>query len=205
MGRDGVPCGHYLPISAMHNVANRDELLAEGLQATRRMSVPAGALLLWDTRTIHQGWEGGAKKRTHSSSVETPEQKRSPSLLCAFCRPTPCGACLLGTTGAARFGCETSKGILCCSWCCFVALCHRDQRLIRTSLRFKKFHSASGWTWRFSSRRQFLPCHLTRPPSAQLALNHPSHRLYDFPAPQMSLGGRRAECTQKSRHAGVRK
>jgi len=34
---------------------------AEALAGARRVPVPAGALLLWDSRTTHQGWSGGPR------------------------------------------------------------------------------------------------------------------------------------------------
>merc|ERR1712217_890136 len=33
----------------------------EACAATRRIPVPAGALLLWSSCTVHQGWDGGPR------------------------------------------------------------------------------------------------------------------------------------------------
>lgn len=39
----------------------REELLSEALLNSRRVPCPAGSLLLWDSRTVHQGWRGGPR------------------------------------------------------------------------------------------------------------------------------------------------
>eukprot|EP00438_Fugacium_kawagutii_P028153 Skav232366 [mRNA] locus=scaffold4481:31371:32243:+ [translate_table: standard] len=39
----------------------REELLGEALLNCRRVPCPAGSLLLWDSRTVHQGWRGGPR------------------------------------------------------------------------------------------------------------------------------------------------
>lgn len=57
----GVKCGHYFPLGAMQDQALRDELLTAALAGTERLPVSAGSLLLWDSRTIHQGWRSGPR------------------------------------------------------------------------------------------------------------------------------------------------
>merc|ERR1719215_376806 len=39
----------------------RDRLIQGWEEKGRRMPVPAGALLLWTSRTTHQGWSGGPR------------------------------------------------------------------------------------------------------------------------------------------------
>jgi hypothetical protein len=48
-------------INNLHNYAERDNLAAQAILNTRRVPCPAGSLLLWDSRTIHQGWSGGPR------------------------------------------------------------------------------------------------------------------------------------------------
>merc|ERR1712070_32019 len=39
----------------------RQAFIDEAVSKTRRVPCPAGSLLLWDSRTIHQGWSGGSR------------------------------------------------------------------------------------------------------------------------------------------------
>merc|ERR1712070_645112 len=39
----------------------RQAFIDEAVGKTRRVPCPAGSLLLWDSRTIHQGWKGGPR------------------------------------------------------------------------------------------------------------------------------------------------
>merc|ERR1712216_818659 len=48
-------------INHLQNCCDRDELAAQAIAGTRRVPCPAGSLLLWDSRTIHQGWAGGPR------------------------------------------------------------------------------------------------------------------------------------------------
>lgn len=52
---------HYSPISAMSNRVAAAELLDQFKAGARRVPVPAGGLLLWSSRTMHQGHSGGAR------------------------------------------------------------------------------------------------------------------------------------------------
>lgn len=54
-------CGQSIRLSHLHNGRLRDELTAEAAASSRRVPCPAGSLLLWDSRTIHQGWAGGPR------------------------------------------------------------------------------------------------------------------------------------------------
>lgn len=56
---EGKP--HFSLISAMEAGAARDRLIRGWTAHGRRMPVPAGALLLWTSRTTHQGWSGGPR------------------------------------------------------------------------------------------------------------------------------------------------
>eukprot|EP00927_Polykrikos_kofoidii_P072660 TRINITY_DN68760_c0_g1_i1.p1 TRINITY_DN68760_c0_g1~~TRINITY_DN68760_c0_g1_i1.p1 ORF type:complete len:443 (+),score=71.59 TRINITY_DN68760_c0_g1_i1:155-1330(+) len=57
----GVRFGHFLSINGLKNDKTKTELLEAALAGTKRLPVPAGSLLLWDSRTIHQGWRGGPR------------------------------------------------------------------------------------------------------------------------------------------------
>lgn len=57
----GVRYGQFLSINALQDRELRAELLEAALAGTRRLSVAAGSLLLWDSRTVHQGWRGGPR------------------------------------------------------------------------------------------------------------------------------------------------
>lgn len=39
----------------------REDLTSQAVACSRRVPCPAGSLLLWDSRTIHQGWNGGPR------------------------------------------------------------------------------------------------------------------------------------------------
>jgi len=45
----------------LETLAGSTELKAAFKEGARRIPVPAGALLLWDSRTTHQGWDGGPR------------------------------------------------------------------------------------------------------------------------------------------------
>jgi hypothetical protein len=57
-GRMGA---HYSQVSAMRDKASSSSLLAGFIAGARRVRVPAGGLLLWSSRTMHQGHSGGAR------------------------------------------------------------------------------------------------------------------------------------------------
>merc|ERR1712070_711700 len=48
-------------INHLQDWIERDSLVADAISGTRRVPCPAGSLLLWDSRTIHQGWAGGPR------------------------------------------------------------------------------------------------------------------------------------------------
>mmetsp|Transcript_77022 Transcript_77022/g.121618 ORF Transcript_77022/g.121618 Transcript_77022/m.121618 type:complete len:393 (-) Transcript_77022:181-1359(-) len=56
----GVPFGHYLALSELEAEGSK-KLVKEGVDGARRVPVPAGALLIWSSRTVHQGWRGGPR------------------------------------------------------------------------------------------------------------------------------------------------
>jgi hypothetical protein len=51
---------HYVPIKNLTR-ATRDELFPRWEKEARRVPVPSGALLIWDSRLMHQGWKGGPR------------------------------------------------------------------------------------------------------------------------------------------------
>jgi hypothetical protein len=53
--------GQSVRLSQLSNPVLREQLTGEGVAASRRVPCPAGSLLLWDSRTIHQGWCGGPR------------------------------------------------------------------------------------------------------------------------------------------------
>lgn len=57
----GVRFGHFLSINGLTDKKTKKDLLEAGLSCSKRLPVPAGSLLLWDSRTIHQGWRGGPR------------------------------------------------------------------------------------------------------------------------------------------------
>lgn len=57
----GVLTGHFLPLNGMRDDGKRQRLLEQALAGSRRVPVPAGSLLLWNSRTVHQGWKGGPR------------------------------------------------------------------------------------------------------------------------------------------------
>lgn len=57
-GHKGV---HFSPLVALDDRCAREELLAGWYSGGRRVTVPPGALLLWDSRVVHQGWSGGPR------------------------------------------------------------------------------------------------------------------------------------------------
>merc|ERR1712232_810469 len=52
---------HFTLIAGMEPGAARDRLIRGWEEGARRMPVPAGGLLLWTSRTTHQGWSGGPR------------------------------------------------------------------------------------------------------------------------------------------------
>jgi len=48
-------------INSLHDYSERQDLAAKAIAGTRRVPCPQGSLLLWDSRTIHQGWGGGPR------------------------------------------------------------------------------------------------------------------------------------------------
>ena len=52
---------HYSPISDMKNREAAHELNTTYLQEARRIPVPRGSLLVWSSRTVHQGHAGGRR------------------------------------------------------------------------------------------------------------------------------------------------
>lgn len=57
----GVKFGHYLEINNFLDKDSGNTLLDEALRGSKRVPVPAGSLLLWSSKTTHQGWQGGAR------------------------------------------------------------------------------------------------------------------------------------------------
>lgn len=67
-----------LQISSMSDTAKAAELWAGFLARARRVPVPAGALLIWSSRTLHQGHAGGS--RLAMPVCWEPSERRSPAV-----------------------------------------------------------------------------------------------------------------------------
>jgi len=59
--RYGAAGNHLTRIGFMQPGGARDRLIQGWAEAARRVPVPAGALLLWNSRTFHQSWIGGPR------------------------------------------------------------------------------------------------------------------------------------------------
>lgn len=53
--------GQSLRLGSLHDLELKADLVARGVAGARRVPCPRGSLLLWDSRTIHQGWAGGPR------------------------------------------------------------------------------------------------------------------------------------------------
>jgi len=54
------PRHHFVEIAKLSE-AEQQKLLPRWRREAKRVPVPAGALLIWDSRTVHQGWTGGPR------------------------------------------------------------------------------------------------------------------------------------------------
>mmetsp|Transcript_63473 Transcript_63473/g.112870 ORF Transcript_63473/g.112870 Transcript_63473/m.112870 type:complete len:179 (+) Transcript_63473:865-1401(+) len=61
MQRRGKAGQHFCEIGALANEDVKDKLMQEFHRDARRVTVPKGALFLWSSRTLHQGWSGGPR------------------------------------------------------------------------------------------------------------------------------------------------
>ena len=53
--------GHFGRVQAMSGTEQREELLQRAHASARRVPAPAGSVLVWDSRVLHQGWQGGQR------------------------------------------------------------------------------------------------------------------------------------------------
>ena len=53
--------GHWVTVRSMPDMEERQEVIDAWREKARRVPAPIGSLLLWDSRTLHQGWSGGAR------------------------------------------------------------------------------------------------------------------------------------------------
>eukprot|EP01059_Diplonema_ambulator_P019694 TRINITY_DN33327_c0_g1_i1.p1 TRINITY_DN33327_c0_g1~~TRINITY_DN33327_c0_g1_i1.p1 ORF type:complete len:465 (+),score=149.69 TRINITY_DN33327_c0_g1_i1:48-1397(+) len=51
----------YIPFVRLEDAKTKEEFIALSKKMSRRVPVPAGALLLWDSRMSHQGWSNGKR------------------------------------------------------------------------------------------------------------------------------------------------
>jgi len=73
------PGGQSVKINELEDPDRRDSLLAAALAGSRRVPCPAGSLLLWDSRIVHQGWAGGP--RLAQPVCWEPRSRRDPGAL----------------------------------------------------------------------------------------------------------------------------
>ena len=57
----GTRGDHYCEVKELQDATLREELLAGWCAHSRKLTIPAGALLLWNSRTVHTGWKGGPR------------------------------------------------------------------------------------------------------------------------------------------------
>ncbi|CAK9061014.1 unnamed protein product [Durusdinium trenchii] len=53
--------GQSVKLKELQDAKIREELMRDAFEKSRRVPCPAGSLLLWDSRTVHQGWRGGPR------------------------------------------------------------------------------------------------------------------------------------------------
>lgn len=73
------PGGQSVKLRELASADVREPLLAQALAGARRVPCPAGSLLLWDSRTIHQGW--GSGPRLAQPVCWEPRERRSKAAL----------------------------------------------------------------------------------------------------------------------------
>ena len=74
-GTKGV---HYSEVSEVRDPVLKAELMAGWQQHGRRLRVPAGSLLLWNSRTVHAGWKGAGPRLAQAVCLE-PAEERPPA------------------------------------------------------------------------------------------------------------------------------
>jgi len=57
----GVHSGQFLCLNKLKDTTIQEKLMKHALVHSKRIPMPAGSLLLWNSKTIHQGWEGGQR------------------------------------------------------------------------------------------------------------------------------------------------
>lgn len=61
MRRQGMNGKHFCKVDFIGDPEVREQMLAGWQASCRRVRVPAGSLFLWDSRTLHQGYQGGPR------------------------------------------------------------------------------------------------------------------------------------------------
>jgi len=59
--KDGKQSKHFTMIQSLANKEAAARLFVEWRQKARRVPVPAGGLIIWNSRLMHQGWRGGPR------------------------------------------------------------------------------------------------------------------------------------------------
>lgn len=61
MGKRGRKGSHFSQLAYARSADTKAALNTGWRQMARRMPMPAGSMLLWNSRTVHQGWSGGPR------------------------------------------------------------------------------------------------------------------------------------------------
>eukprot|EP00759_Apiculatamorpha_spiralis_P029670 PhF_6_TR31780/c0_g1_i1/m.46799 len=105
MSTFGPSDGHYCPIQP--GKKHSYEFLTKYVEGVRRVSVPAGAMLVWDSRTMHQGWEGGP--RLAQAICMEPTRRRSREALQKKQKLVANGVCATHWASTGRTHARTQK------------------------------------------------------------------------------------------------
>ena len=75
----GVGLGHFVSLSQVRDV--KPDLQDLFISHSKRICLPAGSLLIWDSRTVHQGCRSNVGRRLAMPICWEPAARRSPSAL----------------------------------------------------------------------------------------------------------------------------
>lgn len=102
---------NYSEIRQMQNGNRREDLARRWQDHARRVIVPAGSLLLWDSRTLHTGWQGGP--RLAQAVCLEPSGRRSEAERLAKLRLAAFGlpGCHWASAGIQHDLCRSHRGI----------------------------------------------------------------------------------------------
>ena len=73
--RQGENGFHFSQLLSLRDVAERENMYQGWLKNARRVTVPAGGLVIWSSKLTHQGWKGGP--RLAQTICWEPRERRS--------------------------------------------------------------------------------------------------------------------------------